>query len=276
MSPPRDYVAEALGYDNVSGGEWRFSTHERSKDLGLSNDGPKPLIKSSKEFVAGFDPPDYLVDGLLIEAFLYSLTGATGAGKTAITLRLAACIALGIPFAGRETKKRRVLYLAAENPVDIRMRWIALSQQMGFDPDTIEVYFVERVFRISQMKPTLRAEAERIGGEFGLVVVDTGPVFYEGDDENNRTQQGKHAEMLRDLIDVIPSRPAIVANVHPVKNAQADNLLPAGGGSLSRVSLPAGGWVVSLAGVVAGGVIAPAATFIAQGGENGIDPGGTA
>jgi hypothetical protein len=71
------------------------------------------LIKSSKEFVAGFVPPDYLVDGLLQEAFLYSLTGATGAGKTAITQRLAASVALGAPFANRETKKRRVLYLAA-------------------------------------------------------------------------------------------------------------------------------------------------------------------
>jgi hypothetical protein len=40
-------------------------------------------ILSSKEFVAGFEPPDYLVDGLLQEGFLYSL-------KTAITLRLAA------------------------------------------------------------------------------------------------------------------------------------------------------------------------------------------
>jgi len=96
-----------------------------------------PLIKSSKEFVAGFVPPDYLVDGLLQEAFLYSLTGATGAGKTAITLRLAATTALGIVFANRETKKRRVLYLAAENPADVRMRWIALAQQMDFDADTI-------------------------------------------------------------------------------------------------------------------------------------------
>jgi AAA domain len=91
------------------------------------------LIKSSREFVDGFVPPDYLVDGLLQEAFLYSLTGATGAGKTAITLRLAASIASGTAFANRESKKRRVLYLAAENPVDVRMRWIALAQQMNFD-----------------------------------------------------------------------------------------------------------------------------------------------
>jgi AAA domain-containing protein len=189
------------------------------------------LIKSSREFVAGFIPPDYLVDGLLQEAFLYSNTGATGAGKTAIMLRLAASVALGIVFAGRETKKRRVLYLAAENPADVRMRWITLAQQMDFDADIIEVFFVEGAFKISQMGDRLKQEAEHTGGEFGLVIIDTGPVFYEGDDENNRTQQARHAVMLRELIDIIPGRPAVIANVHPVKNAAPDNLLPSGGGS---------------------------------------------
>jgi RecA-family ATPase len=118
---------------------------------------------------------------------LYSLTGATGAGKTAITLRLAASVALGVVFAGRETKQRRVLYLAAENPDDVRMRWIALSQQMHFDIDAIEVFFVGGVFKISKAKDQLKEEAEKLGGEFGLVVIDTSPVFCEGDDEKSRT-----------------------------------------------------------------------------------------
>jgi AAA domain len=167
----------------------------------------------------------------LQEGFLYSLTGATGAGKTAITLRLAASVALGVIFASRETKKGRVLYLAAENPDDVRMRWIALAQQMDFDIETIEVYFIEGVFKISQMADALQAETKRLGGEFGMLIVDTGPVFYEGDDENNRTQQGRHAVMLRGLIDVIPGKPAVIANCHPVKNAPTDNLIPAGGGN---------------------------------------------
>jgi RecA-family ATPase len=187
----------------------------------------KRLLQSSREFTASYVPLDYLVDGLILEAFLYSLTGATGAGKTAISLRLAASVGLGILFANRTTKKRRVLYLAAENPVDIRMRWIALAQQMDFDPDTIEVYFVEGAFKISQTAARLKAEAAQLGGEFGLVIVDTSPVFYEGDDENNRNQQGKHAELLRSLIDIIPGRPAVIANCHPIKNAPPDNLLQA-------------------------------------------------
>jgi hypothetical protein len=222
--PERD--GEQLANICMDAPEWAPTTEAGDGDC-----GSHPLIKSSKEFVAGFVPPDYLVDGFVQEAFLYSLTGATGAGKTAITLRLAASTALGVVFANRETKKRRVLYLAAENPVDVRMRWIALAQQMDFNAETIEVFFVEGAFKISQMADTLKTEAASHGGEFGLVIIDTGPVFYEGDDENNRTQQARHAAMLRQLIDIIPGKPAVIANVHPVKNAAADNLLPAGGGS---------------------------------------------
>jgi hypothetical protein len=189
------------------------------------------LIKSSAQFIAGHVPPEYVVVGVLVRRVLYSLTGQTGAGKTCVTLRLAASTALGTIFAGRITKKCRVLYAAAENPEDVRMRWIALAQHMAFDPATIEVYFTEGTFKISEMAGKLRSEAEAFGGEFGLVVIDTGPAFFEGDDENSRQQMGAHARMMRSLINVIPGGPAVVVNCHPVKNATADNLLPAGGGT---------------------------------------------
>jgi hypothetical protein len=192
---------------------------------------PPLVIKTSGQFIAGFVPPNYVLDGILQGGFLYSLTGATGAGKTSITLRLAASTALGKVFAGRETERARVLYLAAENPDDARMRWIALGQHMGFDPNRIDVFFSDRKFTISKMMPTLRGELERHGGEFGLVIIDTGPAFFEGDDENSRAQMGSHAKMFRDLIDVVPGRPCVIVNVHPVKNAAPDNLQPAGGGS---------------------------------------------
>jgi hypothetical protein len=222
----RSNVKEALG-----------SYAKRPTSDGGNGPTPRPdpprgaLIKSSKEFVAGFVAPDYILDGLLQQGFLYSLTGATGAGKTSITLRLAASAALGEKFAGRETKQCRVLYLAAENPDDTRMRWIALAQHMGFDPGEIEVFFSDQRFTISKMTALLTAEIKRHGGEFGLVIIDTGPSFFEGDDENNRAQMLAHAKMFRSLIELIPGRPCIIVNCHPIKSASADNLLPAGGGS---------------------------------------------
>jgi AAA domain len=192
---------------------------------------PSPLIRSSAEFVANFVPPDYVVVGLLQRRFFYSLTGATGAGKTAIMLVLAACAAQNLPFGGRETKKLRVLYLAAENADDVRMRWVALAQNMDFDIETIEVYFVEGRFTLSASLQALRAEAERQGGNFGLVIVDTGPTFFEGRDENENKQLGDHARLLRDLGEIIPGGPCIIANCHPIKHATADQLLPRGGGA---------------------------------------------
>ena len=220
------YLAQANGYQQKAPQPEPFP--EPAPD---EQQQPALRILSSAEFVKGFVPPEYVVVGLLQRRFIYSCTGQTGAGKTAIMLRLAACAAQGLIFAGRETKKVRVLYAAAENPDDVRMRWIALAQHMDFDTDKIEVFFTEGRFKISQMHAKLRAEAEKHGGDFGLVVIDTSPAFFEGDDENSRTQMGAHARLLRSLINVIPGGPTVIANCHPVKNATAENLLPAGGGS---------------------------------------------
>jgi hypothetical protein len=56
---------------------------EESKADAKPAEKPK-LMQSSKEFVAGFVPPDYLIDGLLQRRYVYSLTGPTGDGKTAV------------------------------------------------------------------------------------------------------------------------------------------------------------------------------------------------
>jgi hypothetical protein len=202
---------------------------DQSKDSTTQQTGP--IIKSSKQFITGFVPPEYVVVGLLQRRFFYSLTGQTGAGKTAIGLLLAARAALGQPFAGLKTKPIRVLYLAAENADDVRMRWIALAEQTDFDIDTIQVYFVEGRFTLSTSLKLLRAEAERHGGEFGLVIVDTGPTFFEGIDENANKELGDHARLLRGLIDTIPDGPCVLAMCHPTKNAGPDQLIPRGGGA---------------------------------------------
>jgi RecA-family ATPase len=188
----------------------------------------KSLLMSSAAFVRGFIPPDYLVVGILIKRYLYAMTGRTGSGKTSKALLLTACVAQGIPYGGHKTKKTRVMYAAAENPTDVRMRWIALAAEMGFDPETIDVYFTDQRFSLSTMLDTLRVEAEQFGGNFGLVIVDTSPAFFEGDNENDRAQMGRHAQLLRRIIDVIPGGPCVVANCHPPKNVTDEDLLPAG------------------------------------------------
>lgn len=208
--------------------ERRRAAYDKTNGKGTPSGGP--VIKSYADFIKDFEPVDFLVDGILIQSFFYAMTGQTGSGKTAIALQMAASIARGIPFAGRETCKRRVLYLAAENPLEVQMRCIAMAQQMDFDPTEINMFIIENVFKISEMSDAITTEAIRVGGNFGLVVVDTGPVFFEGDDENSRVQMRTAARTLRDLINVIPGKPTVLALMHPTKNATAE-LIPAGGGS---------------------------------------------
>ena len=101
--------------------EWR-------PPLKVVSEIPQRLILSSKDFITGFKPPEYLIDGLLQKRFLYSLTAPTGGGKTAILLLLSALTSQGESVGGHATEQGRVVYLAGENPDDIRMRWMAMAE----------------------------------------------------------------------------------------------------------------------------------------------------
>lgn len=194
----------------------------------MNNSGP-PQIVASGDFVRGFRPPEYLVDGILQHGFLYSCTAQTGHGKTAVMLRLMASVALGREFGGRAVTAGSSLMLAGENPDDVRARWIALSEQMGFDPDKIDAHFMPGIFSVPAALEQIRDCAATIGG-MALVVVDTGAAYFEGEEENNNRQYGDYARQLRTLT-TIAGRPCVVVNCHPVKNAGAENLRPRGGGA---------------------------------------------
>lgn len=186
-------------------------------------------ILSSAEFVAGFTPPDYLVDGILQRGFFYSFTGKTGSGKTAVVLQLAACVARGQTFGPHEVTRGRVLYFAGENPDDNRMRWIAMSATEDFDLNTIVVDFIPGRFKISEMAARI-AEQVKKRGPVVLVIVDTSAAYFEGDDENSNAQQAAHGARLRALTE-LPGNPCVIVNSHPTKNATDDNLIPRGGGA---------------------------------------------
>jgi hypothetical protein len=185
------------------------------------------LIMPSKAFVAGYVAPQYLIEGILQQRRIYSLTGRTGDGKTALQLYIAYLLATATPLGKREVEKCRVLYLAGENPDDVRARWIVMSDALDFDTDTIDVHFVEGVFSVSGMLERVRSEAETAGG-FGAVIVDTSAAYFEGDAENDNVQLGNWARTLRKLSD-LPGHPGVIVGCHPIKSGET--LLPRGGGA---------------------------------------------
>ncbi|MGY3610445.1 MULTISPECIES: AAA family ATPase [unclassified Bradyrhizobium] len=188
-----------------------------------------PGIMSSGEFVRGFVPPDYLIDGIIQSGFLYSITGQTGAGKTAVALLMTSCIARGEPLSGQGVKRGRVLYFAGENPDDVRMRWIGLCHELGLNPDDVDVHFIEGVFSISEFAERIEQDVTALGG-VDAIFVDTTAAYFPGTDENSNVEMGAYARLLRSLTRM-ECRPAVIAASHPIKNASEGNLLPRGGGA---------------------------------------------
>lgn len=190
------------------------------------------LIQTSAEFVTNFVPPDYLIDGLIQRRYLYSMTGPTGEGKTSVMLVFALHVERGWKLAGREIDKGKVLYLAGENPDDVRMRWIKLLADRNLDERDVDVFFIPGSLALSTKALRKKIEDEsKANGPFALIIVDTSAAFFEGDDDNSRVQMLKHAKMLRGLIDLIDGRPTVIVTIHPVKNFSRENMVPSGGGA---------------------------------------------
>ncbi len=114
------------GYDDphltalIDGARAKFDQEEAEADaeaIAASMVPIKPLIVSSANFLAGFVPPDYLWDGILQRRFIYSMTGPTGCGKTAVALTIAAHVAMGAKSVMRSSSKAACYISLAKTPM---------------------------------------------------------------------------------------------------------------------------------------------------------------
>jgi DNA polymerase len=182
-------------------------------------------IMSKADFLSGFIPPDYLIDGILQRRFIYSLTGQTGHAKTAIALRLAQLVDEGGSLDGHEVTRGRVAYLVGENPDDVRMRVIADDATIGHSGKG-NIIFVPGVFDTDGLLQKIESL-----GELDFLIVDTSAAYFLGDDENDNPAMGEHARKLRRLIS-LPGGPSGLVLCHPIKHAaEPAQLLPRGGGA---------------------------------------------
>jgi hypothetical protein len=206
-------LAEALGFD--------WYELQKQDAIGFEpvkiEDKRRKLILSDSDFVANFESPEYTLDGILQRRYVYSMTAATGGGKTAVALLLAACIGLGRKLGDREVEQGRVLYFASENTVDVQARWIAMAECMGFDPGSTNVYFVAGATKLSAIADQIIREAKALG-DLTLVVVDTSAATFEGEDENNNVHTIEHAKRMRSLTS-LPGGPTVLVLCHPTKRA---------------------------------------------------------
>jgi hypothetical protein len=202
----------------------------KHNNKGNSEGQHKSRILSGADFLATFVPPDYVVDGLVLRARLYACTSLTGHGKTAVWLYIA-CMVKAERYVGTiETTGGGVVILAGENADDLCGRLHAMVQEYGLDPTKLPHVLPLRFPLTAEEAEKVREEIDAIDGDKALIIIDTGPSYYPGDDEQDNVQMGYAARAQRTLAKC-RGRPAVVVLTHPVKNPDRDNLIPRGGGA---------------------------------------------
>lgn len=187
-------------------------------------------VQTAADFTADFVAPEYIIDGIVQRGRIYTLTAPTGSGKTAAMLYASVAIATGMQFCCHEVESGDVLFMAGENPDDVRARVIATLEFYGINPNACRLHFIAGTFSIRADMEKLREEAAKLP-DLKLCVIDTFAAYFDGDDENSNAQALDFARLVR-RIAAFPSKPAVIMPAHPVKNARRDNLSPKGGSSL--------------------------------------------
>lgn len=152
----------------------------------------RELLLSAEELVA-MPPPDYLIDGVLTRNSFGVLYGRPGSCKSFAAIDWSLCVAMGLPWAGKEVRRGPVLYVAAEGIAGLGKRVQAWKLAFGveyvdgisFFPEAINLLDLSRRDGLVALCAEMRPE---------LVVIDTMARSIVGGDENAAKDVGMAVE----------------------------------------------------------------------------------
>ncbi len=155
----------------------------------------KLKIVFGNELGQDYEPPDELVEGLLVAGSTAVIYGDSNSGKTFWALSLAASIATGQPFCGRQVEEGLVVYLACEAPGSIKTRLQAIKAYYGVVLENVAVVPVPLNFYSNEgdsfdvIEAIKEIERER-GKKCGAVIGDTLARMSAGANENSGEDMG--------------------------------------------------------------------------------------
>ena len=153
-----------------------------------------------------WEPPNELVEGMLIERTMSVVYGDSNTGKSFLVLDMAAHISIGLPWFGKQVKRGAVLYLAAESPKSIQNRSRALADKLGVQLDHLfitdcPIDIFDENGDTKAIVDTTTAIERSFGVQIVLIVVDTLARAMGGGDENATKDMGvlvQHSDMIKD------------------------------------------------------------------------------
>jgi hypothetical protein len=159
----------------------KFSQEKKAQDFKLL---------SAHEF-AKVKPLEWLVKGVIPRAEIGTIYGASGVGKSFLSLDLMASIAVGKLWIGRKVKRGRIVYIAAEGAGGFRNRVAAYAKHHGINLTDLPILFLTDAPNfLKEDDPQAIAELVNAEGQFDLIVIDTVSAVTPGANENSSEGMG--------------------------------------------------------------------------------------
>lgn len=136
--------------------------------------------------------PTWIIKGLLPQASLALLFGASGSGKTFFTLDMVASVALGRPWRGLPVAQGGVAYVVAEGAGGFRDRVSAYCRQHDLDEAALPIHILADSPNM-MLNPDVKdlGEALRRCGPLSVIVMDTYARVMGGGNENEAQDVNK-------------------------------------------------------------------------------------
>ena len=161
---------------------------------------------------------NWLIKGVLPDADLVVLFGASGSGKTFVALDMAFAVAQGLPWRGHRTKRGKVVIIAAEGSGGVGKRAKAYAKFHDIDLRDVDIHVITAApnFLHEDDLAEVLASIQAIGGVV-LVVVDTLAQTTPGANENGAEDMGRALANLRIIREVTGA--TVMAVHHAGKDA---------------------------------------------------------
>lgn len=152
---------------------------------------PRYIFESLPEAISR-PPPEFIIKGLLPQAELAIIYGASRSGKSFFALDLAFAVARGVPWRSLKVRQLGVAYVAAEGAAGFRLRLKAYTTHHNLDPASIPFSVLDAAPSLLKA-PDMSDLIHAVGalGPVGLIFLDTLARVTVGGDENSAQDMGR-------------------------------------------------------------------------------------
>jgi hypothetical protein len=177
-----------------------------------------PVLASallSRSALRALPDPESLIGNVLDQGTVALLYGKWGTYKSFIALDWGASVATGRDWQSRPTRRRRVLYVAAEGAFGLKGRTEAWEQGWHTTIADGDLDILPRAVNLTNKHDVRELAALIDWNGYGFIVFDTLARCMVGADENSAKDCGEVVDALHRLRERTPNGRGVVTGVHP-------------------------------------------------------------